>query len=123
MTPEKRVELTTQLADHGLSVLLTKDFDAILIQLARLAQFERLIVTAAEGNPRLADAVKMARLIQDTAAASESHHPLAILDIPTIIIDLHRALHDMLDKQACIAPLRVHAAVAAFTGIIRAEQR
>lgn len=126
MTPEKRAELTAQLADYGLSVLLTKDFDSILIQLARLAQFERLVVNAAENNPRLADTVKMVRLIQDSGSLTDDagqRRPLAILDIPAIMIELHRALHDQLDKQVCINHLRVHAAVAAFVGILRAETR
>lgn len=57
MTPEKRTELQRTLKGHGLTVLLTRDYDAILQQLARLAQFERLMIQVAAGNPAVEFAV------------------------------------------------------------------
>lgn len=120
MTPEKREELTQQLADQGLSVLLTRDFDSILIQLARLAQFERLMIT----NDHLFDTAAVKSISRSCdVAADDDCRPMEILDIPTIEIELHRALHAQLDKQICINPFRVHAAVTAFIGILCAEAR
>ena len=126
MTPEKRRELTKQLADQGLSVLLTRDFDSILMQLARLAQFERMMVEMGEADKshRVKDCIAVTRARQEAPPnmpGYEEMRPLEILDIPTINIELHRALHDRLDKQVCINPLRLHAAVAAFVGILCAE--
>lgn len=125
MTPEKRRELTTQLGDQGLYVIPTRDFDAILMQLARLAQFERMMLTVAAGNPAVEFAVEHVQceqqapphMISDAAAL----RPLTTLDIPTVLNDVNRALHDQLDKQAHIDPLRAQAAALAFVGILRAE--
>jgi len=50
MTPEKYAELTKHLAGQGLTVLPTRDFDSILLQLARLAEFKRLMLQVAAGN-------------------------------------------------------------------------
>ena len=123
MTPEKRAKLTKQLADHGLSVLLTRDFDSILIQLARLAQFERLMETKAEYDKRLAEIIKMIRLIQgpDNIAHPENNGPcrsMDILDIPAILPVVNRALHVQLDKKALIDLHATEAATAAFIGIL-----
>ncbi|HIJ95802.1 MAG TPA: hypothetical protein HPP94_08725 [Desulfuromonadales bacterium] len=57
MTLQKRDELQRTLNDHGLTVLFTRDYDDIKRQLARLAQFERLMISAAAGNPDVEFAV------------------------------------------------------------------
>jgi hypothetical protein len=57
MTPEKRNELIRSLNDTGMTVLLTRDYASMLLQLARLSQFERLMVTTAAGNPAVEFAV------------------------------------------------------------------
>jgi len=123
MTPGKRAELDKQLNEQGLSVLLTKDFDSILIQLARLAQFERLLAARAEHDTRLADIITRTRIIQGSDHVAyptdiEPSRPLEILDIPSILTDVHQALHDQLDKQATLKHESVHAATAAFIGIL-----
>ncbi|MDD5107591.1 MAG: hypothetical protein PHC49_18505 [Desulfuromonadaceae bacterium] len=120
MTPEKRIELTKQLAGQGLYVLPTRDFDAILLQLARLAQFERLMMLEAECSAWVdiaAQRVKAEQALPDDDAI----RPLEVLDIPSIQIETFRALYDRLEKNICINPNRVHAAVAAFVGILCAE--
>lgn len=129
MTPEKREELTNQLADQGLSVLLTHDFDSILIELARLAQFERLMMTALENDPlELLDVV----MAEVRAQQEEPPHvmlnpadlrPMETIDIPWILMEVNRPLQAMLNKQTSIDIKRVHAAVAAFVGILRTEER
>jgi hypothetical protein len=58
MTPEKFTEMERKLDRHGLTVLLTRDYVAMLIQLARLAQFERLMIQTAAGNPAVEFAVE-----------------------------------------------------------------
>ncbi|MDD5106074.1 MAG: hypothetical protein PHC49_10705 [Desulfuromonadaceae bacterium] len=126
MTPEKYIELTKQLAGQGLSVLPTRDFDAILMQLARLVQFERLMITALENDPlELLDVIMEEVHAEQNAAADipgcAAMRPLEILDIPSIQIETFRALYDRLDKNICINPTRVHAAVSAFVGILCAE--
>lgn len=120
MTPEKREELTHHLAGHGLSVLLTKDFDSILLQLARLAQFERLMENKSESDKRLSETIKMVRLIQDSVSdlPADQPRPLEIVDVPTILTDVHKALHRELDHTACIDHSSINAATAAFIGIL-----
>ena len=126
MIPETRAKLEQKLNELGLSVLRTCDYDAILMQLARLAQFERMMVEMGEADKshRVKDCIAVTRARQEAPPnmpGYEEMRPLEILDIPTINIELHRALHDRLEKQVCINPLRVHAAVAAFVGILCAE--
>lgn len=123
MTPEHRVELQNHLAEHGLSVLMTRDYDAILIQLARLAQFERLIEQKAETDKRLSETIKMIRLIQRPFNAGRPAdlsqvRPMEIIDVPDIVTVVHRALHDNLGKNALIDHTHIHAATAAFVGIL-----
>jgi hypothetical protein len=120
MTPEKRAELTKHLAGHGMSVLMTKDFDSILMQLARLAQFERLMETKSESDKRLSETIKMVRLIQGPVSPLPADQPrlLEILDIPTILTDVHKALHRELDHTARIDHNSINAATAAFIGIL-----
>lgn len=120
MTPEKRAELTAQLADHGLSVLLTRDLDGILLELARLAQFERLVMT----NDHIFNAGDIAAIRASCALdPSDRCRPMEVIDVPVILDQVNKALHVELDKQTSINPLRVNAAVIAFTGIIRVEAR
>lgn len=115
MTPEKREQLTDHLAEHGLSVLLTKDFDAILMQLARLAQFERLMLTAAAGNPAVEFAVEHVRYEQGD---DDNTRPLEISDLPKVLTAAHKHLHDQLGKPARLDTHTVNAAVSAFVGIL-----
>lgn len=119
MTPETRAKLEQKLAEHGLTVLLTRDYDSILIQLARLALFERLVIT----NDHLfaaADVEALRHASRDIETADDTRL-LTTLDIPTIGIEVHRALHNKLDSRVCIDPVRLNAAVAAFVGILCAE--
>jgi uncharacterized protein (DUF302 family) len=64
MSPETRTKLKNTLADHGLTVLKTVDHNAMLQELARLAQFERLILNTAAGNPPVESAVEYVILTQ-----------------------------------------------------------
>lgn len=122
MTPQKRAELTTQLATHGLSVLLTRDYDAILLQLAQLAQFERLMLQIADCNPAAAGMVGEIRSEQkrftDCAGCSR---PLDVLDIPAILNLANRALHEALDARRDVNPALITAATAAFICILCSE--
>ena len=70
MKPETRQKLDEKLNQHGLSVLLTRDYDSILMQLARLAQFERLMLLAAAGNPAVEFAVEHVLREQGVPAVS-----------------------------------------------------
>lgn len=123
MTPEKHTELNEQ----GYSVIKTSDLDAILLQLARLAQFERLMIEMGnlDESHRVRDCIEITRVRQEAPPYvkpdTNDMRPLAILDIPMIGIELHQALHEQLDKHVCINPVRVQAAISAFVGILRAE--
>lgn len=120
MTPEKRAELTAQLAQHGLSVLLTRDYDAILLHLARLAQFERLVM--ANGhlfNPADIEAIR--RSCDSGYPSAAGIRLLDILDIPVILAAMNRELRRRMDEQTRIDPDRLSAATAAFIGILCAE--
>lgn len=120
MTPEKRTEITAQLADHGLTVLLTTDYKSILIQLARLAQFERLMMIEAECSPWVE--VALQRVKAEQVVVIDNHvRPIGILDIPTVQMQVHRAMHECLKKNVNINPQRVDAAVLAFIGILCVE--
>ena len=129
MKPETRAKLEQKLNEHGLTVIMTKDFDSILLQLARLAQFERLMVEMGnlDTSHRVKDCIEITRVRQEAPPYmkpnSNNMLPLSITDIPQINIEVHRALHARLDKQVCINPLRLHAAVSAFVGILCAEAR
>lgn len=119
---EKRTELTAHLASNGLTVLLTHDYDAILLQLARLAQFERLIVKFAEVDKSglVKDAIQS---VHDLQYYPVEGRPLDILDIPTILAGVNKALHAQLDKGAHINTERLYAAASAFVGILSVEVR
>jgi hypothetical protein len=123
MTPEKRDKLTQQLAEQGLTVLMTRDYDAILLQLARLAQFERLLDGKAESDKRLAEIIRFIRLMQMPVESFrpgdiEKARPLETLDVPTILTGVHKALHVQLDNCATVYHNSIHAATAAFIGIL-----
>ncbi len=122
MTPQKRAELTTQPAAHGLSVLLTRDYDAILLQLAQLAQFERLMLQIAACNPAAAGMVGETRSEQKRFTDCRgSSRPLEVLDIPSILNRVNRALHDALDAKRPVNPSLIPAATAAFVTILCQE--
>ncbi|MFZ2949533.1 MAG: hypothetical protein WA003_08610 [Desulfuromonadaceae bacterium] len=120
MTPETRKKLEQKLNEHGLSVLLTRDYDSILLQLASLAQFKRLMLTNA---PPFCAADISAICRSSDIETDRDMRPMEILDIPVIGMELNRALQDQLDKRACISLHRVNAAVLAFVGILCAEGR
>lgn len=118
MTPQTRAELEQKLAAHGLTVLLTRDFDAIMLQLDRLAQFERLMQEVAEGNPPVEFAMGYVRAMQHYPVESR---PMEILDIPEIMIGLLRELHEQINRGTRIRCERITAATTAFIGIITAR--
>lgn len=123
MTPDRLIELQKQLADHGLTVMLTRNFDSLLLQLARLAQFERLMEGKAEHDKRLSETVKMVRLIQRPLTRRNDlvdtpSQPLEILDIPTILSTVNKELQTQLDNQARIDHDILPAAVGAFTTLL-----
>ena len=116
MTPQKRQELTKQLETYGLSVLLTRDFDSILIQLAKLAQFERIMVQIAECNPAAAGMLAEIRCEQRRFA--EPNGPprqMTVLDIPAVLREANSALHAALDRELQFRPELLPLATALFT--------
>jgi len=124
MTTESRPIEIRESGTH--SVIRTADLDNILMQLARLAQFERLMINALKNDPlELLDVIMAEVHAEQNAAADipgcDAMRPLKIIDIPKIEIALHRELHERLDKQVCIHPQRMNAAVVAFVGILCAE--
>lgn len=125
MTPETRAKLEKSLNEHGLTVHLTRDIGAIMLQLARLAQFERLMHSVAAGNPAVEVAVE--HVIREQRRCADhtppDRRPLEVLDIPEVMTGLNRALHAKLGKQADISPVRLDAAIAAFCGVLCAEVR
>lgn len=120
MTPQTRAELEQKLAEHGLTVLLTRDYNTILLHLARLAQFERLLLTAAKTDPLCQHALD---LIQAHWLPYNDDCPdtLGILDIPEILMAINRVLNSLSDRQARINTDRLPAAIAAFAGILCAQ--
>lgn len=120
MTPQTRAELEQKLAEHGLTVLLTRDYNTILLHLARLAQFERLLLTAAKTDPLCQYALD---LIQARWLPYNDDCPdaLGILDIPEILMAINRVLNSLSDRQARINTDRLPAAIAAFAGILCAQ--
>ena len=119
MTPEKRAELIKHLASHGLSVLLTRDFDSMLIQLARLAQFERLLIQSSETNPWVRATLERIWNEQKMFVDNQNDiRRMEIIDVPTVLNSVNRALNDQLDQRAHINPEHLTAATAAFTAIL-----
>ena len=120
MTPEKREELTRNLAGHGLSVMLSKDFDSILIQLARLAEFERLIVKSLPLYPSLNGLLQQIKTYQRCFTFDESPRGqlMELVDIPAILSSVNRELQLQLDQSACFDQADLPAATAAFIGIL-----
>lgn len=120
MTPEKREELTKHLAGQGLFVLQTRDFDSILMQLARLAQFERLMISYSEGEKTglVRDLIKVAHVVTDHADNPSDCRPLECVDIPSILADVNRELQAQMDRGAYIDHSTIHAATVAFSGIL-----
>jgi hypothetical protein len=117
MTPEKREELTNQLSAQGLTVLLTRDFDGILMQLARLAQFERLVLI----NDHLRTLPHIETILgvcNGGLVGAAALRPLEIADIPIVLTAAHKHLHDQLGRPAQLDPHTVDAAVTAFVAIL-----
>lgn len=123
MTPVKLNELAAKLATHGMTVTMTRDHHATMLNLARLAQFERLMVDFGRSDKtgRVADAVETIRLMQRYHAID--CRPLEILDVPVAITEVHRAMHARLDRGDVIHNERLHAAVSAFTAILCAPNQ
>lgn len=120
MTPEKRAALENTLAEHGLTVMLTSDHKALLQNLARLAQFERLMQHMAEGDMTgmTARTVDTVRMVMACPEYSGEIKQLQVLDIPEIITEVHRDLHKLLDDGAHILPAWQFIARAAFIAIL-----
>ena len=127
MTPEHRAKLELRMAEYnqglnpgGLSVLMTRDYDEILLQLAQLAQFQRLLLTAAAGNPAMEFAVEHVQ--REQAAMTDSCAgfavPLEILNIPTVLQAVNVELQKQLDATGTIHLQRLPAAVTAFSAIL-----
>lgn len=97
MSPETRTKLKNTLADHGLTVLQSKDHTAMLQELARLAQFERLMLTTAAGNPPVESAVEHVIMCQMESAATPIPNAftgvMGIDDIPRVMREAHAGLH------------------------------
>lgn len=120
MTPEKREQLTSDLAPHGLTVLLTRDYDATLMQLARLAQFERLMMRTAAGNPAVECAVEhvQCQQISTYPKGREFNVPLETVHIPQILQAVNTELQRTLDSNGNLMPDRLTAAVLAFSAVL-----
>lgn len=103
MSPETRTKLKNTLADHGLTVLQTKDHTAMLQELARLAQFERLMLTTAAGNPPVETAVEHVILSQLQSAGTPVPDAftgaMEIDDIPRVMREAHAGLHSYHRRQ------------------------
>jgi hypothetical protein len=115
MSPETCAKLEQKLNEHGLTVMLTRDHTAIMLQLARLAQFERQLVTMAQVDRPLAAYVKKARELDTLDSETRV---METLDIPEILTAINRGLHGQITRRASIDPARIPAAVTAFIGII-----
>lgn len=124
MAPEKLTQLEQTLEPQGLTVLMTRDYNAILLHLARLAQFERIMtqLAGADKSGRTADCLKLAVVMQEEPLClADDQRPLQIIDIPEILGQVNRALYAKRGRETSISPLRLDAAVAAFVGILCAE--
>ncbi len=122
MTPQKRTELTQKMAEYGLSVMLTRDYDSLLTQLASLAQFERVMLSIAECNPAAAGMVseirsEQRRFTEPTGPARQ----MTVLDIPGILRDANQALHTALDRELQFRPELLPVATALFSSILCRE--
>jgi hypothetical protein len=120
MTTAKPVVIK-YLSDDEMSVLRTCDFAALLIQLAHLAQFKRLVVDAAGLYPMLDGVLEYIRGQQQPAPPEGSARPLEILDIPSIMHQVHGGLCTILDCGGNINPDRLPIAVDAFVAVLGAE--
>lgn len=89
MTPATREKLEQTLIDHGLTVLQTRDHNAILQQLASLAEFKRLVLTAAAGNPIVEYAVSH---VIKKQLQTKITQPQSMEQIPEILAMVNRAL-------------------------------
>lgn len=120
MTPAQRAQLEDTLQQHGLTVVLTRDYDSILLQLARLAQFERLVILEAECSSWVNTALERIRQEQQRFTPDERPEcrPMEILDIPEILGEVNRLLHRQLHRGAALRTEHLPAACAAFTGIL-----
>lgn len=90
MTPETRSKLEKTLSDHGLTVVLTRDHNAMLLQLASLAEFKRLMLTAAAGNPAVEYTVSH---VIKNQLQTKITQPLSMEQIPAILAMVNRALY------------------------------
>jgi len=111
MSPETRAVLQSKLAENGLTVLKTDDYNSTLLQLSRLARFERLMLNTAAGNPVVETAVEHVRSRMDGAVGAIGRSPLQrpdparrmeIDDIPMVLRSAHSGLHNYLSGDATL---------------------
>ncbi|BCS55170.1 hypothetical protein [Geobacter sp. SVR] len=117
MTPETREKLDRKLREHGLTVLLSRDYDQILHQLARLSEFKCLI-ECCETAPVLAAVKCVDRIQAQRDGHGDAPAALAVLDIPAIQSALNRALYGLHAKGRRVNLERLPAAITAFLGIL-----
>lgn len=125
MTLDERIELTRTLAGQGLTVIPTRDYDGILLQLARLAQFERLVMNAVDIDPLGLFEQVIAEIHTEMNEADNPRYntmrPMDVVDIPMVQMETFRALYARINTDICLDPTRVDAAVSAFAGILFAR--
>lgn len=100
--------------------MLTKDYNTILMQLARLAQFERLMHLAANDLAGADLTLEQIRAEQRRFAmeGTDILRPMETLDVPTILAEVNKALHEQMDNQARLDFDSIHAATSTFTAIL-----
>lgn len=105
------------------------DLDGILLQLARLAQFERIMIEMGDldKSHRVKDCIELTRVRQEAPPYvkpdTNDMRPMETIDIPYVLMEVNRVLQASLDKRAVIDIHRVQAAALAFIGILCAETR
>lgn len=111
MTDGVLAELSRKLKANGLTVVKTGDYESMLLQLARLARFQRLMLSTAAGNPVVEVAVEDVRQQMDLPEANRCRPPLVRLDpacrmeiddIPRVLRTAHAGLHNYLARDASL---------------------
>lgn len=111
MTDGLRAELSRKLKSNGLTVVKTGDYESMLLQLARLARFQRIMLATAAGNPVVEVAVEHVRQQTDQPESDRRRPPLERLDpacrmeiddIPRVLRIAHAGLHNYLAQDASL---------------------
>ena len=111
MTDGVRAELSRKLNANGLTVMKTGDYESMLLQLARLSRFQRLMFFTAAGNPPVEVAVECVVKQMDLPESDRRRPPLARLaltermeidDIPRVLRTAHAGLHNYLARDASL---------------------